>query len=206
MLPRLILTAAIERAVNHLLELDADAGLLLKPLAGKVIAIELGLPLPMVLYCCPNEQGIQFIERYLDTPDVTLKGSPAAFAVMGLSDSPTHSLFSGEVEMVGDSSVGKAFQKLFEQLDLDWEERLSHFSGDLVAHKVGNLLRSGDRWGRETLNTFKLNLAEYLQEELRDLPAEAEAEHFFSEVDRLRSDYDRLEARIEQLSHRRKSV
>jgi len=201
-----MLTATIEQAVNHLLALDADAARLLKPLAGKVIAIELGLPLPMVLYCCPNEQAIQFIERYLDEPDVTLKGSPAAFAMMGLSHSPMHSLFSGEIEMVGDSSVGKAFQKLFDQLDLDWEERLSHLSGDLVAHKVGNLVRSGDRWGHDALDTFKLNLAEYLQEELRDLPSPASAEHFFSEVDRLRNDYDRLEARVERLLNSKESV
>jgi ubiquinone biosynthesis protein UbiJ len=38
-----------------------------------------------------------------------------------------------------------------------------------------------------------------LQEETRDLPAVPEAELFYAEVDELRTDFDRLQSRIERL-------
>ena len=73
---------------------------------------------------------------------------------------------------------------------------------DIVAHKIGNLFRSSQNWTEETIETFKLNSKEFLQEETRDLPAGPEADIFYQQVDQLRSDFDRLSARIEQLKHR----
>ena len=46
------------------------------------------------------------------------------------------------------------------------------------------------------------NLAEYWQEESRDLPSRTEAEEFLQGVDRLREAADRLEARISRLQVR----
>jgi ubiquinone biosynthesis protein UbiJ len=46
-----------------------------------------------------------------------------------------------------------------------------------------------------------LNLEEFLQEETRDLPAKAEAELLFQNIDNSRSDVDRLLARIDRLQN-----
>jgi len=198
MLPRLIFTAALERSVNHLIAMDPDVGLFLEPLTGKTIAINLP-PLGLELYCCPTPCRVQFIEHLEGEPDTRLTGSPIAMALMGLSDSPRRALFAGEVTIEGDVHVARRFQDLFEKLDIDWEEQLSRYTGDVIAHRVGNLVRAGRDWCEESLTTLKLNTAEYLQDETRELPTGVEAEIFFEQVDALRTDCDRLQARIERL-------
>ncbi|NOQ34736.1 MAG: sterol-binding protein, partial [Methylococcaceae bacterium] len=168
------------------------------PLAGKVIAITVN-PFNETLYLCPTETTIQCLENFEGEVDTTLTGSLTAFGQMGLSSTPMRSLFSGDVEITGDMSTGRKFQRLFENLDIDLEEKLSHFTGDILAHKIGNVFRSTENWSKESLETFKLNATEFLQEETRDLPAKTEADIFYRQVDELRMNYDRLEAHINRL-------
>mgnify|MGYP002525045531 CR=1 FL=1 len=198
MLVKPVLVGALETALNKYLALDADASLFLKPLAGKVVAFKL-MPLDWVIYLCPTEDSIQILEHYQGQPDTVLTGSVGALAMMGLSANPMRSIFSGDVKIAGDMETGKRFQRLFEQLDPDFEEVLSNFTGDVIAHKTGQVFRAGHAWGRETLNTLQMNTSEFLQDETHDLPPQPEVDIFFKKVDELRSDFDRLDARIKRL-------
>ncbi len=197
-----ILAGVLETALNRYLALDEDAGMFLAPLAGKVIAVTVE-PFGETLYLCPTAHNIQILESYPGEPDTTINGTLPALGMMGLDASSLRSIFSGKVRIEGDTRTGQKFQRLFEQLDLDLEEPLSRVTGDVLAHKIGNLLRSGRDWGKQSLETFRLNCEEFLQEETRDVPAKAEADIFFRRVDELRSDFDRLEARFERLQRRR---
>lgn len=198
MLIKPILAAALEAALNRYLSLDPDASVFLKPLAGKVIAVTV-TPFAWTLYLCPNPEGIQILEYYAGQPDTTLSGSLFALGLMGVSDNPMQNIFAGHVHIAGDVHTGRAFQKLFEKLDIDLEEQLSHVTGDVIAHQIGRLARGGQRWGQTLLQNLRLDVAEFLHDESRDLPPAPELEIFFRQIDVLRSDYDRLQARIERL-------
>lgn len=193
-----LLCGAVEAALRNYLSLDPDSPKLIEPLAGKTIALVL-TPFDWTLYLCPGDGSVQVLQEWPGPVDVTLRGSPAAFARLGLSDDPHGELFAGRVAVSGDMTVARHFQRLFEKLDIDWEEHVSRFTGDLLAHRLGRMFRSGRHWLSETRQTFRLNLAEYLQEETRDLPAALETEAFYRDVDRLRADTDRLEARTARL-------
>lgn len=199
MLIKPLLIGALETGLNQYISLDQDNSLFLKPIAGKVIAINI-LPFDETLYLCPTNDKIQILEQCSSEVDASISGTLSALGFMGLSSTPMRSIFSGEVSIEGDTHVAHKFQQLFEQLDIDLEEKLSLFTGDVIAHKIGNLFRSGQSWTTESIETFQLNSKEFLQEEIRDLPAEAEADIFFQQVDKLRSDFDRLSARIDQLN------
>ena len=196
-----LLISVLETALNKFLSLDEDASLFITPLAGKVIAIKI-LPFNETLYLCPTTNKIQLLEHYTQEVDTTISGTLSALGLMGLSSTPMRSIFSGEVKIEGDTQVADKFQQLFKKLDIDLEEQLSQFTGDIVAHKIGNLFRSSQNWTEETIETFKLNCKEFLQEETRDLPAGPEADIFYQQVDQLRSDFDRLSARIELITNR----
>ncbi len=198
MLIKPLLSSTLETALTRYLALDDNAHLYLTPLAGKVIAITIE-PFNETLYLCPTETTIQCLENFVGEVDTTLSGSISAFGVMGLSKKPTRSLFSGDVKITGDTRLGQKFQQLFEQLDIDWEQQLSHLTGHKIAHTLANLFQSSHEWTQESIETFKLNATEFLQEETRDLPAKAEADIFYQHVDRLRMDFDRLFARVNQL-------
>lgn len=193
-----LLSGAVEAALGNYLALDPDCPKLVAPLQGKTIALELE-PFGWTLYLCPGGGTVQILQEWLGTVDVTLRGSPAAFARLGLSDNPRGELFGGGVTVTGDRDVARRFQSLFEQLDIDWEEHLSQLTGDLVAYRLANLFKASRNWLKESHRTLRLNVAEYLQEETRDLPAALEAEAFYGDVDRLRADADRLETRVARL-------
>lgn len=199
MLIKPLLTSAFETALNQYLSLDEDVSLFLTPMAGKVIAINI-LPFDETLFFCPTTDKIQLLEDYGSEVDATISGTLSALGLMGLSSTPMRSIFSGEVKIEGDTQVAHKFQQLFDKLDIDLEEKLSQFTGDIIAHKIGHIFRTGQNWTEETIETFKLNSKEFLQEETRDLPAGPEADIFYHQVDKLRSDFDRLSARIEQLN------
>ncbi|MCK9396601.1 MAG: SCP2 sterol-binding domain-containing protein [Methylobacter sp.] len=195
-----LLIGALEAALNQYLALDQDSGYFLTPLAGKVIAVTVQ-PFGETIYLCPTADSIQCMDQFPDQPDTRLTGSVWALGLMGLSSTPMRSVFSGEVKIEGDMQTGRKFQELFAKLDIDLEEKLSQFTGDIIAHKVANFFRSGQNWSKDSLETFRLNAKEFLQEETRDLPAAPEADIFYAQIDELRTDFDRLQSRVERLKN-----
>ena len=148
---------------------------------------------------CPAADAIQILDEYPDLPDTCLTGSVFALGLMGLSSNPMRSIFSGEVKIEGDMHTGRKFQELFAKLDINLEAKLARYTGDNIAHNISEFFRSGQNWSKESIETFRLNTAEFLQEETRDLPAVPEMDIYYSQVDELRTRFDRLQSRVERL-------
>lgn len=199
------LAAVLETAINQVLALDPETVERLRALQGKVIALELR-GLNVCLYLIPKEQGLNIFGQFEGESDTVLRGTPVAMAKMGLVKEAGDVLFAGDVEITGNVELGQQFRDILDDLDIDWEEHLSHVTGDVVAHKVGNLVRSVMKWGKETVSTLGQDAAEYFQEESRDLPGPHEVENYIKEVDTLRSDVDRLEARISRIKKQLKNT
>ena len=195
-----LLIGALEATLNQYLALDQDSGYFLTPLVGKVIAVTV-LPFDETIYLCPTTDSIQCLDQFPEPADTRLSGSLWALGLMGLSSTPMRSVFSGEVKIEGDMQTGRKFQELFAKLDIDLEEKLSQFTGDIIAHKLANFFRAGQSWSKDSLETFKMNATEFLQEETRDLPSAPEVDIYYAQVDELRTDFDRLQSRIDRLEN-----
>ena len=85
-------------------------------------------------------------------------------------------------------------------IDIDWEEQLSRLSGDVLAHRLGTMVRGALDWGRRAKQSLERDVAEYLREETGLNPRQDEVESFVAGVDVLREAVDRLEARLERLA------
>jgi ubiquinone biosynthesis protein UbiJ len=192
------INAGLETALNTALRLDPQTLQHLSRFSGKVIAIELQRP-ELTLYLLPGSDGISLMSQYPDEPDTVLSGSPLAMAKMALGPDASKVLFAGEVTIRGDVETGQRFKRLLDQLEIDWEELLSRYSGDFLAHKFGDLVRASAAWGQQALNILGQDAAEYLQLEGQDLPQPAAVQQFLQEVDNLRDDTARLEARVARL-------
>lgn len=193
--------ALFEEGLNRYLRLDPEAPRLLEPLSGRVIGVEI-LGLDLRLYFVPGPSSIQVLGRFEGEPDCLLRGTPLALARVGFANQREDQLFSGQVEVIGDTETAQRFGALWAGLDVDWEEQLSRLTGDLIAHEAGNLVRGLDRWARHAAHSLTADLQEYLQEEIRVLPTAYEAQGFADEVDRLRDDVERLEARLQRAERR----
>jgi ubiquinone biosynthesis protein UbiJ len=195
-----LLISVLETGLNNYLRLDPQVERLLAPIVGKVIAIHI-TQFNETLYLCPHATGIQCLDDYQQTADATLSGSLAALGLMGLSTSPMHALFKGSVRIDGNPEIARKVQNLFGKLDINLEAQLARFTGEQLAQRLSTLVRFSRHWSQNSVKTFRLNLQEFLQEETRDLPAKPEAELFFQQVDTCRSDFDRLQARLERLNN-----
>lgn len=208
--PPLLLAAGFETALNQYLRLDPDILTRVAALSGKVIAIELifsprdpstGTKSSLTLYLLPGTDGIQVLDHYSGGPDVLIQGTPLALA--NLSRKGSRGAVGGDVEIIGDTQLGKTFKELLDSVDIDWEEHMSRLVGDTFAHQLGNTLRNIFSWGQRATDTLNHDLGEYLHEESRDLPPRGAVEDFLDAVDTLRSDTDRLKARICRLQQTR---
>ena len=195
-----LLMSAMEAALNKYLSLDPSSSEFLAPLVGKVIAVTI-TPFNETVYLCPSLDAIQLLDYSPEPPDTQLTGSVVALGLMGLSSKPMRAVFSGEVTIVGDMNTGRKFQALFAKLDINLERQLARYTGDTVAHTISQFFRAGQDWSKESVETFRLNASEFLQEETRDLPAGPEVDIFYAQVDELRTDFDRLQSRVERLEN-----
>lgn len=193
----LSLTEALETSVNYILKQDPSTLEKFSALQDKVIAFEL-TDLNLTIYLFPHNEGVQVKYLYEGKADTTLQGNSLAFVNMSLGDA-TESFFSGEVRIKGDIELGQHFKRILDQLDLDWEEWLSGFTGDLVAYKTGGIIRSFNSWSKDALKILELDVREYLQDEGQLNPHSSELDNFAKNISQLRDDTARLEARLSRI-------
>lgn len=107
------------------------------------------------------------------------------------------------VYIEGDAEVVQTYADLLHAAQPDLEEELARLVGDVAAHQIGEAARSVLRFGERARDTFARNVAEFLQEESRDLVTRTEADEFVRDVDTLRDDVERLSARLDRLERMR---
>jgi len=176
-----------------------------RALTGKVVGIEL-LGLNLKFYLLPDSVDLQLRAEFDGEVDVWLRGAPLSMMRMGLGGDQQQALFSGDVEIEGDTETGQHIRDIMNNLDLDWEEQIAKLVGDVVGHKIGNVVSGAADWTTQTRSTVEQDVSEYLQEESRLLPHYEEVGPFLEAVDTLRSDVDRMEARVQRLLTQRGAV
>ena len=99
----------------------------------------------------------------------------------------------------GDAELLSAFNDVFQNLAWDAEADLAKLFGPVVGFRLAEAGRSFTGWlGQASLDTAK-TLAEYATEENPMLASPLDIKHFNAEVDTLRDDVARLEARLAKL-------
>jgi ubiquinone biosynthesis protein UbiJ len=106
------------------------------------------------------------------------------------------------VQIRGDAEVANLYRDLFAAARPDLEEELSRWVGDMPARHLSLLAKSVRTWARRARRTAGENIAEYLQEEGRDLVTKTEMEEFLRGVDGVRESIDRIEARLIRIEQR----
>jgi ubiquinone biosynthesis protein UbiJ len=133
--------------------------------------------------------------------------SPADAAISG-SVTALWQLFKGganrqpgtlAAQVRGDAEIANRYRELFMLARPDPEEELSRWIGDVPARRLSQFAQRALGLARHARRTAGENIAEYLQEEGRDLVNKTELEEFLRGVDDLRETADRIEARLERL-------
>jgi ubiquinone biosynthesis protein UbiJ len=102
----------------------------------------------------------------------------------------------------GDAEIADRYRELIALARPDPEEELSRWIGDLPARRVSQFASGAFEWASRARRTAAMNIAEYLQEEGRDLVNRTELEEFLRGVDEVRDTADRVGARLGRLEAR----
>jgi ubiquinone biosynthesis protein UbiJ len=106
----------------------------------------------------------------------------------------------------GDAEIANRYRELFLLARPDPEEELSRWIGDFSARRLSQFAGRALEAARRVRRTAGENIAEYLQEEGRDLVNKTELEEFLRGVDSLRDTADRIDARLKHLEQRIKGA
>lgn len=194
-----------ESALNGLLRLDPEFLDALAPLQDTVVLIQI-TEVDQTLWLQLGTEGITLLDRGDfeglrpdGSADVSFSGSVPAMLRMVAAMRRGASPVGDDVRITGDLSVLEHLRDAFQRLDLDFEEFLSRYVGDIAAHEMGRAARAFLSWSRRTRDILLTDTGEYLVEELELSPPGFELEDFAVEVDRLRDDVERLEKRVARL-------
>jgi ubiquinone biosynthesis accessory factor UbiJ len=189
----------LESLLNRGIRGSTDATRRCRALEGRSFRIELdGLGLGLTLES--RGDTVALVDRA--AADACLAGTPGALARLAATGDEAM-LRARAARLSGDPIVARDFGELISLAAPDFEEELARLVGDLTARQAGNLFRGLRNWGLDAADRLSRTLAEYLQEESRDLPARTEVESFLDGVDELAGDVARLEARLRRLEQGR---
>ena len=190
---------ALQKALNHALSLDASMPAKIQALHGKILEIIIS-PLNVHFFIKFSHAEMQLLATCNELPDTVIHSSPLGLIRLGLLPaSKVRSLFNDKIRLSGDVELGQRVKKLFDELDIDWEGHLAQFTGDVVAHQIGSFFRQGLALKQRVSTSMRHNVTEYLQEELRVFPSREETNDFFSDIDELSLQSERLAAHVNQL-------
>jgi ubiquinone biosynthesis protein UbiJ len=135
----------------------------------------------------------------------TLSGSPAALLQLlkgGTGRQAGPAPAGRPAQIRGDAEIANLYRELLGLARPDPEEELSRWIGDFPARRVSLFAERLLQALRRARRTAGDNIAEYLQEEGRDLVNRTELDEFLRGVDEVRETTDRIEARLGHLERR----
>jgi len=188
----------ISQRINQNLGETTPAGPLLDELEDQSLAIRIERSALAVCLSVQNRELVSSLD-IPDEPDVVIEGPLSGLLKMATADGDMAALAGSGVRVSGRADMAQAFQKLIKLGKPDLEEELAGLVGDAAAYQLGQAAERVFAWGRNTRRTLMQNASEYLTEERRDLPSRYEMTRFTRNVQTLRDDVERAEARLRRL-------
>lgn len=195
--------SSAESLINKALQFDPVTLQGLQALDGKVISLHGRSPV-FQLHLLPSEEGISLFSIYDEgEADASLHGT--TFDFVQLLRKKDQSLAEAPIDIQGDQALAEECLNLARELEIDWEELLSGFIGDIAAHEVGRQGRRFGRWAKKVHQSMLRNTREYLHYESRTVVNEEEVQQFSAEVAQLSEAVNNFEVRIQTLKARLES-
>lgn len=190
-----ILLPALEKIVNAALKNDPDALTKIASIKNQVIKIHCE-DWKMTFYIVPSENGLQLHQKYFRADNTAITGTLNNFLNLFLKGADTKNLFHYPVEITGNTHNIEVLRDTFQSIDIDWEEKLSHYLGDVLAHKICTKIKKARNAIENSGEKLTEQAAEYIHYEAKNLVSKKQAEQFYKDVAKLRNDVERLESRL----------
>jgi ubiquinone biosynthesis protein UbiJ len=199
--------ASAEALLNRCIDSSAQAGALARRLQGTSLQIDVEGVTRIRAVAHRGRLALLTGAEGSAEADATISGSPPALLQLlraGTNPEPRSAAGGRPAQIRGNAEIANQYRELFMLARPDPEEELSRWIGDIPARRLSEIARHTLEWARRARRNAGENIAEYLQEESRDLVNRTELEEFLRGVDELRETFDRIEARLGRLEARLK--
>ena len=190
----------LESALNHAVSLDPETRAALPSLDGRCVALQLDAPaLALQISVAGKRLRVGPVED-ADLADLSVRSTLAGILgqlpfMRGRKAAPL-----GAMRVEGDAELARRLQRMAERFDPDWVQPFTRVFGDVMGVQIANALAAGLRGTRAVASGFARDSADFLTEESRDVVGKEELRAFYSDVDHIRDDAERLQARFDRLN------
>lgn len=194
----------VSKALNRLLATDSVAAAKLAALRGRTVLVQLLSPRAAIRIMVTDD-GLA-LERGDETPaDVRIDGRLSDFIAVARARRAGRTAPAGRIAIQGDLATVQQLQGVMSGLELDWEELLAQYVGDVAARRIGRVASRTLSWLSATGSTAERNTSEYLRYEIGLLPTREDVAEFGTEAMALSEDVERLSARVARLARKDRS-
>lgn len=202
----------LDRFIGRALDLDPETRDALAEFSGKTVDVEVAGAGAIRLRIEDGDVRVEPRGDFRNGPreeigaaDVTLRGAPLSLLRFALAGEREREmlLLGGTVGLRGDIALATRLQRIAARMDLDPEEALARWIGDVPAHEIVRGARGLGGWMRDAGAALLEDVSEYLHHEAAMTSRREDVERFARAVDDLRDDVERLEARIARLERGR---
>ena len=191
-----------EKAIMRTVDLSAGTRNQLRGLHPLTIGVNCSSP-AVDLFVTIDTEGTVTVASYREGPStVSLAGSWKDFLGVAAADDPASALINGNIQISGDTAPLLRLQAVLADLDIDWEAPLAESLGPVAGHQLAAVIRAFTRTSQSTHQRLKRQLSEFILEEGRLSPPQAEQNAFFSAVDDLVLRVDRADSRLNRIKKR----
>ena len=197
-----LLSSAIESILNQLLKLDPVSERKLKKLDGKSLQVRVKeLPWPLLFHFSENISVLIVLPDDLIENEISCKIELDLATLPQLQDSSklTQLIQHKKLLLNGDIYVAQSFSSLLQELDIDWEEQLSVYTGDALAHQAFSTVKSAIGHGKVNLEQARTVWSERLTKDGAIGVTQQELNEFSEQINNLRSASERLQVRLSLL-------
>lgn len=158
-----MLALTLETAINNVLQLDMESPSRVRKLEDKLLQVNLeGLNITLFF---TFKHGVVRVRLDAEgTPDTVISGTPIALFSMAEPEGIDWGLPKSKVQINGDASLARDLERIFRQLEPDWETPLAGLLGDVAGHQAASGIRRGFDNARKTARTAGEILSEFIKD------------------------------------------
>lgn len=191
-----------EKAITRAIDLSIGTRNQLKGLHPLTIGVNCSSPSVDLFVTVETDGGVAIASYREEATTVSLAGSWKDFLAVAAADDPASALINGNVQISGDTAPLLQLQAVLADLDIDWEAPLVETLGPVAGHQLAGVIRAFTRTSQSNHQRLKRQLSEFILEEGRLSPPQAEQSAFFSAVDDLVLRVDRADSRLKRIKKR----
>ncbi|NMH60288.1 ubiquinone biosynthesis accessory factor UbiJ [Alteromonas ponticola] len=201
-----LLSGAIETLINQVLSFDPDSQQRLEKLNHACLSVFIeGVPNGITLHFADKVEvsiendAFEALEQNLAAQHCCIKTQLAVLPELKETSQLTRLIQQKKLYLEGDINVAQQASALFKELDIDWEEQLAKYTGDVFAHQAFSTAHRLFDSLTEFATKGQRIAANAVVEEKELAAHKLAVLHFCDEVSDLRNDVERFEVRLAQL-------